>query len=318
MRILRAGAAVRVWDRDEVPPPRDVLMREAAESDGIISLVTDGIDDELLARAPNLRVVANYAVGFDNIDVEAATRRGVVVTNTPGVLTETTADLAWTLLMATARRVVEAEAFTRSGKWKSWQPELLLGQDVHGSTLGLIGLGRIGAAVARRASGFEMTILYHDVVRREDLEASLGLRYRPLEDVLSESDFVSVHTPLTPDTKHLINRNRLRLMKRTAILINTSRGPVVDEAALHEALRDGVIWAAGMDVYEREPLPLDSPLLSLPNVVALPHVASASFETRSRMAEMAAENCLAVLNGRVPANPVNPDVLARLGIGARP
>jgi len=314
MDLLRGGADVRVWDQNEVPPPRDVLLREASQAFGLVSLLTDRIDDELLSQAPKLRVVANYAVGYDNIDVDAATRRGVVATNTPDVLTETTADLAWALLMAAARRVVEADAFTRSGKWRSWQPELLLGQDVHGRTLGLVGLGRIGAAVARRAQGFGMRVLYHDVVRREDLEGKLGIQFRPLESVLVESDFVSLHTPLTPQTRHLINADRLRSMKPTAVLVNTSRGPVIDEAALYEALKNGTIWAAGLDVFEREPLATDSPLLTLPNLIALPHVASASFETRSRMAEMAAANCLAVLAGRAPANPINPGVVTRLGL----
>jgi glyoxylate reductase len=286
-----------------------VLLREVGEIDGLLSLLTDRIDAELLDRAPRLRVVANVAVGFDNIDIPAATARGVVVTHTPGVLTETVADFAMALILGVARRLVEADKYTRADRWRSWEPMLFLGQDVHQATLGLVGLGRIGSAVARRARGFNMRILYHDVVRREDLEAELGIEFRPFEEVLRTSDFISVHVPLLPETRHLIGREQLRLMKPTAVLVNTSRGPVVDTMALAEALRDGQIWGAGLDVFEVEPVPPDHPLLGLDNVIVVPHIASASVVTRTRMAVMAAENLLAVLEGRRPENPVNPEVL---------
>lgn len=308
MALLREHAEIAVWGIDEIPPPREVLLRECAACDGVISLLTDRIDGTFFDACPNVKVVSNYAVGFDNIDVDAATARGVVVTNTPGVLTETTADFAFTLLMAAARRLIEADRYTREGKWQSWMPMLFLGQDIYGSTLGLVGLGRIGAAMARRARGFDMTVLYHDVVRREDLEQDLGLKYTALDDLLRRSDFVSVHTPLTPQTRHLIGAAQFRQMKKTAILINSARGPIVDQHALVEALRARTIAGAGLDVFEIEPIPADHPLLKLDNVVVAPHIASASVATRTKMALMAAENLVAALNGRRPPNFVNPEV----------
>lgn len=308
---LSERTEVRMWDQDEIPPPREVLLREVGEIDGLVSLLTDRIDAELLDRAPRLRVVANVAVGFDNIEVPAATERGVVITNTPGVLTETVADFTMALLLGAARRLVEADRYTRANRWKSWELMLFLGQDLHDATLGLVGLGRIGGAVARRAHGFGMRILYHDVIRREDLEKDLGITYRPFEEVLRQADFVSVHVPLMPETRHLIGREQLAMMKPTAVLINTSRGPVVDTMALAEALRDGTIWAAGLDVFEVEPVPSDHPLLALDNVIVVPHIASASVVTRTKMAQMAVENLLAVLEGRRPENPVNAEVLER-------
>jgi len=311
MALLRERTEMRLWEQHHLPPPREVLLREVADIDGLLSLLTDRIDGELLDRAPRLRVVSNYAVGYDNIDVPAATARGVVVTHTPGVLTETVADFAMALILAAARRLVEADRYTRAGRWRSWEPMLFLGQDVHGATLGLVGLGRIGSAVARRAKGFAMRILYYDVVRRADLEAELGLEYRPLEEVLREADFVSIHTPLTPETRHLIGREQLRMMKPTAVLVNTARGPIVDTRALAEALRERWIWGAALDVFEQEPVEPDHPLLVLDNVIVAPHIASASTETRTQMALMAAENLLAVLEGRRPPNPVNPEVLER-------
>jgi glyoxylate reductase len=311
MTLLREQTDVTVWGTDEVPPPRSVLLRETAPCDGLLSLLTDKIDGALLDACPRVKVVSNYAVGFDNVDVEAATARGVVVTNTPGVLTETTADFAFTLLMAAARRVVEADRYTREGKWQSWMPMLFLGQDIHHATLGLVGLGRIGAAMAKRAGGFDMHVLYHDVVRREDLERSLGIEYTTLDDLLRRADFVSVHTPLTAQTRHLIGAEQLKMMKGTAVLINSARGPIVDQEALVDGLRSGTIAAAGLDVFEAEPIPAGHPLLSLPNVVVVPHIASASVETRTKMALMAAENLLAVLSGRRPPNFVNPEVWDR-------
>lgn len=309
LEVIRGVAEVRMWDREDEPPPRDVLLREVADCDGLLSLLTDRIDEELLARAPRLRVVGNMAVGFDNIDIAAATRHGVLVSNTPEVLTETTADFAFALLMAAARRMVEADAFTRAGKWKTWGPMLLAGQDIHHATLGLIGLGRIGSAVARRAKGFDMRVLYYDPIRRHDLEESLGIEYREMNDVLRASDFISVHVPLTPETRHLISMEQFRMMKPTAVFVNAARGPIVDQAALAEALRTRTIYAAGIDVFEGEPVSVDDPLLKLDTAVVAPHIASASIPTRTRMATLAAENIAAVLQGRRPPTPVNPEVI---------
>lgn len=312
VQIVQAAADVREWDREDLPVPRDVLLRETAGVDGLLSLLTDRVDDELMAAAPRLKVVSNFAVGYDNIDVAAATRRRIVVTNTPEVLTETVADFAFCLLLAAARRLVEADAYTRAGHWKTWEPLLLAGQDLYRATLGLVGLGRIGSAVARRAKGFAMRILYYDPYRREDLERDLGIEYRPhLDDVLREADFVSVHVPLSDATRHLLGRDQFAMMKRSAVFVNTSRGPVVDQQALAEALASGEIYAAGVDVFEREPVPADDPLLKLANVIVAPHIASASIPTRIRMATLAAENLVAVLQGQTPPNPVNPEVVAR-------
>jgi glyoxylate reductase len=299
-----------VW-QDELPPPRDVLLAKVHDLDGLLSLLTDKIDATLMDNAPKLKVVSNCAVGFDNIDVPAATQRGIAVGNTPGVLTETTADFAFALMMAAARRVVEGDRYTRAGKWKTWGLTVLLGQDVYGATLGLIGLGRIGAAMAKRATGFEMRVLYYDPYRREDLEQQLGITYADLDTVVRESDFVSVHTPLTNETRKLVNADLLRKMKKTAILINTSRGPVVDQAALYVALRDGVIAGAALDVTDPEPIPPTEPLLTLENCIIAPHIASASVTTRTKMATMAAENLLAGLRGEKLPTPVNPEVQPR-------
>ncbi|MDR5695010.1 MAG: D-glycerate dehydrogenase [Armatimonadota bacterium] len=311
MDLLYQRTQVTVWGEDAVPPPKEVIKREVADAEGLISLVTDPIDAEVMDAAPKLRVISNYAVGYDNIDIPAATARGIVVTHTPGVLTETVADFTFALILAAARRVVEADRFTREGKWKSWEPMLFLGQDVYGATLGLVGLGRIGSAVARRAKGFNMRVLYYDVVRREDLERELGLEFTDLPTLLRESDFVSIHTPLTPETRHLIGAKELNLMKPTAILINTARGPIVDTIALAHALRERRIWAAGIDVFETEPVPPDHPLLQLDNVVVAPHIASASIATRTKMALLAVENLLSVLEGRVPPHPVNPEAIGK-------
>jgi len=300
-----------VWDREDVPPPREVILRELAEADGVFSLLTDRIDAEVMAAAPRLKVISNFAVGFDNVDIPAATKRGIVVTHTPDVLTETVADFTVCLMLAAARRLVEADRYTRDGKWKTWEPLLLAGQDIHHATLGLIGLGRIGAAVARRAQGFGMRVVYYDVVRREDLERSLSITHRSLDDVLRDSDVISVHVPLSEQTRHLIGRAQFALMKNTAVFVNTSRGPVVDQAALTQALASRRIFAAGIDVFEQEPVSPDDPLLKLDNVIVVPHIASASIPTRIRMATLAAENLVAVLQGKRPPNPVNPEVLAK-------
>jgi glyoxylate reductase len=309
LRPIREGTDATVWE-DELPPPRDALLRAVEGCDGILTLLTDRVDGELLDRAgPQLKVVSNFAVGFDNIDVPACTARGIPVGNTPGVLTETTADLAWALLMAAARRVAEGDRYVRAGKWKTWGPMLLMGPDVHGASIGIVGLGRIGQAVAKRAHGFGMTVLYHDLARAHPaIEAELGATYLPLEDLLPKADFVSLHVNLSPQTQGLINAERLRWMKPTAILVNTSRGPVVDSMALHEALRDGVIAGAGLDVTDPEPLPVDHPLLELDNCLVVPHIASASRATRGKMASMAAANLLAGVKGERLPTPVNPEV----------
>jgi len=260
--------------------------------------------------APSLKAVSNMAVGYDNIDVPAATRRGIVVGNTPGVLTETTADLAWALLMAAARRVVEADVFTREGRWQTWGPMMMLGQDIHHATLGIIGLGRIGIEIAKRAKGFDMKVLYYDLSRHEGLEKQLGVEYIPeLPVLLARSDFVTVHVPLNQQTHHLIGTAEFAAMKPTSVFVNTSRGPIVDQQALYKALESRRIFAAAIDVTEVEPISPDDPLLTLDNLVITPHIGSASFITRTKMATMAAENLIAGLNGQVPPNCVNPEAI---------
>jgi glyoxylate reductase len=285
--------------------PRSELMARIRGKDGLICHILSTVDDELLAAVPTLKVVANVAVGYNNIDVAAARHRGVVVTNTPDVLTETTADFAWALLMAAARRVAEADRFVRSGQWDRWQWDLLWGADIHGKTLGVVGFGRIGRAVARRALGFNMRVLYQDAVPADAaVERDLRASRVDLEALLSESDFVSLHTPFLPETRHLMNARTLRLMKRSAILVNAARGPVVEEAALVRALQEGWIAGAGLDVFEEEPK-VHPGLLSLANVVMAPHIGSASLDTRIAMATLAVRNCLAVLDGKPPITPVS-------------
>jgi glyoxylate reductase len=309
LRPIREASDATIWD-DELPPPREALLREIEGCDGVLTLLTDKVDDEFLDRAgPQLKVVSNFAVGFDNIDVPTCTARGIPVGNTPGVLTETTADLAWALLMAAARRVAEGDRYVRAGRWKTWGPMLLMGPDVHGATLGIIGFGRIGQAVARRARGFGMRVLYHDPRRVSPaVEAEYGAEFRTLEGILPESDFVTLHVDLRPETRGLIEAERLGWMKPTAILVNTSRGPVVDSMALVDALRDGTIAGAALDVTDPEPLPADHPLLGLENCLVVPHIASASRATRGKMASMAAANLLAGVRGQRLPTPVNPEV----------
>ena len=281
------------------------LISRLRGKDGLICHIISTIDEEVLAAAPTVKVVANVAVGYNNIDVAAARRRGVVVTNTPDVLTETTADFAWTLLMAAARRVVEADHFARSGQWHKWEWDLLWGADVFGKTLGVVGFGRIGRAVARRALGFNMRVLYQDAVRADAaVERELRATRMDLEPLLAESDFVSLHTPLLPETRHLMGERTLKLMKKSAVLVNAARGPVVDEAGLVRALKEGWIAGAGLDVFEEEPK-IHPGLLPLKNVVLAPHIASASFDTRLAMATLAVRNCLAVLDGKPPRTPVS-------------
>jgi glyoxylate reductase len=291
--------------QEDPPLDRQSLLRGVADKEGLLCTITDRIDAELLAHAPALKVIANYGVGFEHIDLAAATRRGLPVTNTPGVLTDATADLTFALILATARRIPAGDRRVREGKFTYWAPLLFLGREVSGKTLGLIGLGRIGQAVARRARGFGMRVLYHSRTRLAPAaEQELQVAYAPRKTLLREADFVSLHVPLTPETRHLIGRRELELMKPSAFLINAARGPVVDEAALVEALRRGQIGGAGLDVYEREP-ELSPGLTDLDNVVLLPHLGSATIETRTRMGLMAAENLLAGLRGERPPNCLN-------------
>ncbi|WP_164012934.1 2-hydroxyacid dehydrogenase [Pyxidicoccus trucidator] len=298
---------LRLWE-EELPPSRDALLAEAALAEGLVTLLTDRVDAALLAAAPGLRAVSNVAVGYDNIDVPACTTRRIPVGNTPGVLTETTADFAFALLMGLARRVAEADAFVRAGKWRTWSPTLLLGTDVHGATLGIVGLGAIGTAVARRARGFGMRVLYVGRQPRPELEAELGARRVDKATLLAEADVVSLHVPLSPETRHWLGRAELAAMKPGALLVNTARGGVVDQDALIEALREGRLGGAALDVMDPEPLPVDSPLMTLPNVLLAPHIASASHATRGRMASMAVDNLLAALEGRRPPHCVNPEL----------
>ncbi len=315
LQAIREVADMRLWE-EELPPPRAVLLDAVREVDGLLSLLTDKVDAELMDLNPRLKVVSNYAVGFDNIDVAEATARGIPVGNTPGVLTETTADLAFALLMAAARRVVEGAEFVHAGRWRTWGPKLLTGMDIHHNTLGIVGFGRIGQAVARRARGFDMRVIYSDRLRREDLELSMGVRYAELEELYREADFISIHTDLNDSTRHMFNAASFARMKGSVILVNTARGPIVDPAALYEALAGGRIRAAALDVTEPEPIPSDSPLLTLPNCLVVPHIASASVATRARMAEMAAANLIAGLRGERLPTCVNPEVYDR-GIRGR-
>jgi glyoxylate reductase len=302
---LHEQAQVEVWP-EEGPPPHAVFLEKAPAMNGLITLLTDPVDARVIEQADKLKVISQMAVGYDNIDISAATERGIPVGHTPGVLTETTADFAWSLLMAAARRVPEAERQVRAGIWKPWGPDILTGPDVFSATIGIVGFGRIGQAMARRARGFNMRILYNDPKHHPELEQELGAQYVDLDELLREADFVSLHTYLSPETRHLIDRAALEKMKSTAILINTARGAVVDPQALTEALQAGRIYAAALDVFDPEPIPTDSPLLHLDNVIITPHIASGSIQTRALMAEMAVDNLLAGLTGeRLPycANP---------------
>jgi glyoxylate reductase len=313
LALLREAEAageveIRLWE-EEMPPSPEQLATLLRGCSGALTLLTDVIDGDVLDREPQLRVVSNFAVGYDNVDVPAATARGVAVCNTPDVLTETTADFAWALLMAAARRIVEGVDYVRAGKWQTWGPTLLLGRDLWGATLGIVGFGRIGREVAKRARGFEMTVLAFDTHQDEQAARDLGATYRPLDDVLREADFVTLHVALTNETHHLIGARELGLMKREAILVNAARGPVVDTDALVTALREGTIAAAALDVTDPEPLPVDHPLVGLPNAIVVPHIASATVATRDEMARMAARNLLAAIRGERPPHIVNPEVL---------
>ncbi|MEW6624726.1 MAG: D-glycerate dehydrogenase [Bacillota bacterium] len=310
MDLLKEHCNVTVNMEDRAVT-RIELLEGVKGKDALIPLLTETIDDEVLDSATELKIVANYAVGFNNIDIEAATRRNIFVTNTPDVLTDATAELAWALLLSTARRVVEADIFLRAGKFKTWGPLLLLGHDIKNKTVGIIGAGRIGKAFGKKAKGFEVKLLYNDLARSEQFEKETGAQFVDMDTLLRNSDFVSLHVPLTLNTKHLIGKRELKMMKESAILINTSRGPVVDEKALVEALKKGEIWGAGLDVFENEPV-LAPGLTELTNVVILPHIASATFETRTNMGLMAVNNVLAAMRQELPPNCLNPEVFQKI------
>ena len=305
---LREVADVRVWEGPEGAPREALLEALPQAAAGLFLPPTDRLDREAMEGAPHLKVISGFGVGYDYVDVPEATRRGIMVCNTPGTLTETTADQAWALLLSAARNIARGDQFVRSGSWQKYEPALLLGADVHGATLGIVGLGAIGSAVARRATGFGMRILYSGRTRKPEAEALTGAEYRSLDDLLTESDFVSLNCALTPETRGLIGTRELGLMKRTAILVNTARGGVVDQRALAAALQEGQIAGAGIDVYEKEPIDADDPLLACETAVLVPHLGSATYPTRARMARVAAENIVAGLQGRRPAHLVNPEV----------
>jgi len=312
--LIRAACDARIWE-GRFPPPRDTFLEQVRGVDGILSLLNDRMDAAIMdAAGSRLKIISNYAVGFDNIDVPAATARGILVGHTPGAVTEATADLAFALLMAAARRIVEGVDYIRAGKWETFEPLVLLGRDIHGAALGIVGMGRIGQAMARRARGFDMEVLYYHPRGETAASEAAGAKFcATLDELLRKSDFVSLHVPLNAETRHLIDGAALRNMKETAVLVNTARGGVVDPEALYEALRNGVIAAAALDVTDPEPLPEDHPLLGLPNCLVVPHIGSASVATRERMAVMAADNLIAALRGEVPKHLVNPEALSRRG-----
>lgn len=300
---LKEKYDVHMWEKEDEAVPRSILINESKKADAILSFVTDKIDEEILS-GNNLKIVSNCAVGYDNIDVNTARKREIIVTNTPDVLTETTADLTFALLMTAARRIVEAAQFVKEGRWKSWSPYLLAGSDIYGKTIGIFGMGKIGEAVARRAKGFQMNILYHNRNRKKEAEIELGAVYCSFDELLKQSDFIVCLAPLTEETKYMFTKEAFQRMKPTAIFINASRGAIVDEKALYEALIHGQIAAAGLDVFEKEPIEKTHPLLNLPNVVALPHIGSASKETRDKMLKLSIQNIDRVLSGKEPLTQV--------------
>lgn len=302
-------AEVSVWDREEEPVPREMLLEEARKANALLTMLSDRIDQEVFGVAENLQVVANLAVGFDNIDVQEATKKGVAVCNTPDILTDTTADLTFSLMLMVARRLPEAVECVKTGEWKSWSPLFMAGSDVHHKTLGIVGMGKIGEAVAKRARGFDMKVLYHNRNRKPEVEKTLGVEYREFMDLVREADFVLTLTPLTEETKGMFTYEVFREMKKTAYFINAGRGAVVVEEDLIKALENGEIAGAGLDVFVEEPIAADHPLLKFTNVVALPHIGSASVETRLAMMERCYENIKAVLDGHEPVNILNPEVL---------
>ena len=305
IEMLAEKYEVHMWDKEDIPVPYEILLEEAAKANALLTMLSDPINEEVLTVGKRLQVVANLAVGFDNINLEVATANGVAVCNTPDVLTDTTADLTFGLLMAAARRLVEAAQFVKADQWKSWSPLLLAGHDIHHKTIGIVGMGHIGQTVAKRATGFEMEILYHNRNRKPEVEKELGATYCSFEELIERSDFVVCLTPLTPETKHLFTKDVFNKMKKSAVFVNASRGPVVDEEALYEALVAGEIAAAGLDVFVKEPIGADHPLLKLSNVVALPHIGSSSTETRVTMMQLCADNIHAVLEGEQPKTVVN-------------
>lgn len=301
---LQKHFEITEWNSEERPVPREVLLEKTKDVDGIFCMVTDQIDAEVINEARNLKVISNLAVGFNNIDVNLANEKDIIVTNTPDVLTDTTADLTFALLMATARKLIDASERLRKGDWKAWSPMQFTGKDISGSTLGVIGLGRIGEALVERAKGFDMKVIYHNRNRKIDKEAALDIEYRELEDLLMEVDFLVLLLPYSSEVYHFIGEKELSLMKKEAILINTARGGLVDEKALYQALNNKEIWAAGLDVFEEEPVAIDHPLLSLSNVTTLPHIGSASENTRLRMCQLVVDNLVNVLNGKEPITPI--------------
>lgn len=309
LKVFAEIAEVSMWSDEMIPVPRKKLLEEASRADALYTTLSDKIDEELLNQAPNLKVVANLAVGYDNIEIEAATKKGVAICNTPDVLSDTTADLTFALLLATARRIVESSEYIKAGKWKNWAPLLLAGSDVHHKTIGIIGMGRIGQAVAKRATGFEMEILYHNRSRNQKAEHELGATYCSFTEILNKSDFVVCLAPLTVETKGMFNKEAFKQMKNSAIFINASRGDLVDEAALFNALENKQIKGAGLDVFCNEPISANHPLLSLINVVAIPHIGSASVETRMEMAKLASRNIANVLQNKRPEALVNEAIL---------
>jgi glyoxylate reductase len=305
---LAGSADVTVWP-DPDPPPRDALLEHARRSDGLMTTISDRIDGPLLDAAPSVRVVSQLAVGYDNIDAAAATERGVLVCNTPGVLTDATADLTFALMLAHARRLFAGDRALRNGEWGEWSPVFMLSRDLHGKTLGIVGLGSIGRAVAERARGFKMPLLYWSRSPKPDVEAQLGIHWRDLDDLMREADYISIHLALSDESHGLIDARRIGLMKPEAVLVNTARGPIVDQEALYGALVAKRIGGAALDVFAEEPLDPAHPILALENVVVSPHVGSATFETRARMTDLAVDNLLAFFRGERPPAPVNPEVL---------
>lgn len=304
LKSLKEIATVKMWENTDVPVPRDVLLAEAKDATALLTMLTEQIDEELIDACKNLQLVANMAVGYDNIDVHYARKRNIIVTNTPDVLTDTTADLTFALLMATARRLIEASDYIKRDEWTTWSPFQLAGSDIHHKTLGIVGMGRIGETVAKRATGFDMKILYHNRSRKLSAEEKYAATYCSFNELLAKSDFIVCLAPLTEETKHLFNEAAFKQMKKSAVFINASRGPLVDEEALYRALTTDEIAAAGLDVFEREPIRSDHPLVSLQNVVALPHIGSASYETRMNMATLAANNIAAYLKNGKTITPV--------------
>ncbi len=307
VEVLKSDFIVEVFPEDR-SPTRDEILNVARDSHALITMVTDRIDSTVIDSCPNLMVISNCGVGYENIDVSYATEKGILVTNTPGVLTETTADLVWALIFSVARRIVEGDTFVREGKFVGWRPTLLMGVNVHGKTLGIYGMGRIGTAVARRAKGFDMQVIYNNRMRNEEAERETGAKYVEFSTLLEESDFIAVTAPLNDESGGRFGLAEFRRMKRTSVLVNVGRGQIVKEKELVRALKDGIIWGAGLDVYEKEPV-IEEELFELKNVVLLPHLGSASMETRQKMADIAVENALRVLKGQTPRNLVNPKVL---------